>query len=188
MPKPIQPLEDRFWSKVNKQGPVHSVLGTPCWEWMGARAKKTSSKLDYGLFRHIDKMRSAHRVAWELTHGPIPGGTCVLHRCDNPPCVNPDHLFLGTQVENLRDMVSKGRAVYFSDKGKGVPKGTRIGSKNPNSLLTEELVFELRHVHASGMTFSEMSEKFKISKTTLRNAVLGRTWSRLPLKDVTNAR
>lgn len=85
-----------FWDRVDKTG--------ECWLWTGARARK-----DYGAVRFQGRQQPAHRVAWQLTFGPIPGGLFVLHHCDNPPCVRPDHLFLGTQADNMADKVAKGR-------------------------------------------------------------------------------
>jgi len=87
------PLVDRFWSKVKPQ--------KGCWLWLGKK-----NALGYGI---LDPNIRAHRIAWELMRGPIPNGLCVLHCCDNPGCMNPDHLFLGSQLDNIDDMVSKGR-------------------------------------------------------------------------------
>jgi DNA-binding CsgD family transcriptional regulator len=96
---PENPTE-RFWRKVRK--------GEECWEWTGFRVPP----LGYGRFRLNDEQTWAHRVSWELTFGPIPEGLQVCHRCDNPPCVRPDHLFLGTPLDNVRDMIGKGRASF----------------------------------------------------------------------------
>lgn len=85
-----------FWSRVAK--------GTGCWEWQGARVGR-----GYGHLRFGQKYTYAHRVAWELTNGRIPSGLVVCHRCDNPPCCRPEHLFIGTQAENLQDMAAKRR-------------------------------------------------------------------------------
>ena len=89
--------EGHFWSLVNK---------TPgCWEWIGR-----FGNAGYGQVKRNGKNKGAHRISYELTHGAIPAGLCVLHRCDNRKCVRPDHLFLGTKRDNTRDMIQKGRA------------------------------------------------------------------------------
>jgi hypothetical protein len=98
----MQPFADRFDAKV------HPEPTTGCHLWVGA----TNSK-GYGSIRSGGRgaaIVDAHRVAWEREHGPIPGGLFVLHRCDTPACVNVEHLRLGTQLDNMRDMASKGRA------------------------------------------------------------------------------
>lgn len=113
----------RFWSRVD------IAEKDKCWNWEGVRFKKTSDQLDYGRYGST----VAHRVAWEMTIGPIPHGLMVLHKCDNPPCVNPNHLFLGTATENMQDCARKGRAG-------GEP---RYGEDNPVSILTENQVRDI---------------------------------------------
>lgn len=90
------PPEIRFWKYVNKTD--------SCWEWIGARRRD-----GYGRIRVGNFFEAAHRFSWELVYGDIPSDLCVLHRCDVRFCVNPDHLFLGTNRDNIDDMVKKGR-------------------------------------------------------------------------------
>ena len=103
-------LPERFWRKV-EQHP------TGCWPWKGGCFKHPRTRQrTYGCFWIGDKregtgrMAPAHAVSWQLSRGPIPQGAKVLHSCDNPQCVRPDHLFLGSQADNIRDMTAKGRA------------------------------------------------------------------------------
>jgi hypothetical protein len=112
----------RFWSKVDKSTPEG------CWLWTGTRTR-------YGYFyigNH--RMMKAHRFSWILSNGPIPNGMCILHRCDNPPCLNPSHLWIGTQAQNVQDMRSKGRERHRGAKGEA-----HLGSK-----LTTEKVLKIR--------------------------------------------
>ena len=94
------PPHERFWDKV---APIMDDRG--CWEWTGAR-----TGFGYGKIGHAGRFLAAHRISWEIHHGDVPEGLCVLHRCDNPPCVNPKHLWLGTLSDNTCDMHAKGRA------------------------------------------------------------------------------
>ena len=135
----MQRYTKKFWSKVRKtddQG---------CWLWTGARDVHPIKKFPtYGSFsigsstdqpyRHV----KAHRFAWELAFGPIPAGIKVLHRCDIPNCVRPEHLFLGTQADNVADMMNKGRGVQLG--------GTRHG----NAKFTEEQVKDIRRRFVKG--------------------------------------
>lgn len=95
-----RPFAERFWEKVDRRSPDE------CWPWLG----RARTSFGYGAFAiGRDRANRAHRIAWELTNGPVPVGLSALHRCDNPPCCNPAHLFLGTQADNIADMVAKGR-------------------------------------------------------------------------------
>lgn len=84
---------------------------TGCWEWQGARRGTQGGRLGYGQAIHEGKAWGAHRLAWHLTQGDIPPGMCVCHMCDNPICINPAHLFLGTMADNMRDKRNKGRGI-----------------------------------------------------------------------------
>ncbi len=133
-----------------------------CCEWPAYRLWT-----GYGRFKSGGLQHRAHRFAWVLTHGEPPPGMLVCHRCDNPACVRPDHLFLGTHADNARDMVSKGRA----------PKGSgRVGSQCVTSKLTEAIVLQARVEHAQGITYQELAEKYGVARDTIRDAVRGFTW------------
>jgi hypothetical protein len=92
--------KEQFWALVDRSGGPDA-----CHPWTGGRSPK-----GYGVFRIYDRAQRTHRIAWRLTCGPIPPGISVLHRCDNPPCCNPDHLWLGTNGDNNIDRTQKGRS------------------------------------------------------------------------------
>ena len=96
---PRRPLTARFWSRVE--------FSPHCWVWVGPTNDKGYGQIRVG--GRGSRCLLVHRLSWELHYGPIPPGMCVLHHCDNPPCVRPDHLFLGTLADNNRDMYRKGR-------------------------------------------------------------------------------
>lgn len=161
-PSRSTPLEVRFWALVNLDGPVHPTLGTACWLWTGHERK------GYGFICERRQKRSAHRYGWELRNGPVPAGLFVLHRCDTPLCVNPAHLFVGTQRENLDDCVRKGR--WRVPRGEG----------HPHARLTEELVREIRRRYrprhpADGIT--AMAEEFGVAVPTVSQAARGVHWA-----------
>jgi hypothetical protein len=112
----------------------------------------------------------AHRLAWELTNGPIPDDACVCHHCDNPRCVRPDHLFLGTQRENLRDMRNKGR---------GAIPAPRQGSKHHKAKLTESEVIAIRAAHSAGETQLSLARRYHVTGANICDIVNGHTWKHL---------
>jgi len=148
----IPPI-DRFWPKVNKDGPVHAGLGSPCWVWTG-----TTDAKGYGRFWIPGRTPAkVHRVAWEFANGPIPAGLAVCHRCDNASCCNPAHLFCGTLAENNRDMLDKDRA------------------RGP-ALLTAEAVRVIRAGYAAGTTQCALAQHWHVSQANIQAVVTRRTW------------
>lgn len=150
-------IAELFWDKVSKE----------CWGWKGSIKPRNG----YGHFHHKGKDYNAHRLAWELTFGPIPEGMCVLHKCDTPACVNPSHLKLGTHAENMAEMASRGRSVR--------------GERNDKARLTESQVRELRRDYwcrGRKSNISELYERYKhtgISKSGLYLAASGQSWAHI---------
>jgi hypothetical protein len=134
---------------------------TPCAEYPRAR-----HNLGYGTVwcRTTKKLVKAHRAAWEAVNGHIPEGMEVCHHCDNPPCCEPSHLFLGTSAENGQDMVNKGRSTY--------------GEKNPRAKLTEADVLEIREM-AGSMTQRKIGNLFGINDSTVCMIISGKRWGYL---------
>lgn len=153
--------EERFWEKVDVRGKDE------CWEW---QARITTS--GYGQFR-FDPHKShmvAHRASWILANGEIPEGMLVCHKCDNRKCVNPNHLFLGTQLENMRDMISKGRQNYHK-----IPP--KKGSANGSSKLTESQVKEIKEKLKSGLSCCAIGREYGVANQLINSIKNGKFWT-----------
>ena len=165
----------RFWSKVDKNGPIRAhcpELG-PCWVWTACLEQ------GYGRIWFEGSPKRAHRVAWEITHGSIPEGMCVCHKCDNPPCCNPNHFFLGTKADNTADRDAKGRTA------KGDTNGARLhpeklvimrGEDCGKSKLTESDIAEIRKRLATGEMQRSIAEDFDITQANVSAINTGKTW------------
>lgn len=144
----------RFWSKVK----VTTLDG--CWEWQASR-----TPLGYGQFGLKSKLKISSRVAWELTYGDIPEGLHVCHRCDNPPCCNPEHLFLGTNHENVRDSLNKGR------------RSPRKGENNGQHKLTAAQSQEIRQKYVQGeIRYADLANEYGVSAVQIGHIVTGKAW------------
>lgn len=165
---------ERFWRKVDKSG--------DCWIWLAGKDRKGYGKFSVGNSRNPDGTRrnsmvSAHRLSYEMANGPIPEhhsfhGMCVLHRCDNPGCVNPVHLFLGTNEDNVHDMHSKGRNV----------ERPKFGSDHSRAILNESQVMELHlRYQAGGITQAALAAEYGVSLSTINHIMTGRLWAHLGL-------
>lgn len=152
-----RPIAERFWEKVEKTA--------GCWLWTGQKHPQGYGFLDIKNSSNKRVVLIASRVIWEWENGPIPDGMQVCHSCDNPPCVNPAHLFLGTNQDNIDDKVAKGRQM----KGEAVP----------NSIVTEAEVIEMRRRHAAGEMQKDLAVEFGISRPTMSNIIRGVTWKHL---------
>jgi hypothetical protein len=141
-------LSLRFWSKVQK--------ADGCWIWTARR-----NAHGYGVVRYKGASCLAHRAIWEHTHGPIPHDRCVLHRCDNPACVRLDHLWLGTQIENIEDRVQKKR----SRGGRvGPKKPARLcGTANPMTKLSDAAIETIARRLDAGEKLKPLAEEFHVS-------------------------
>jgi len=148
----IQDLPTRFWRRVQKTG--------YCWLWTAG-----THHGGYGVFSVNRRSRDAHRVAYELTYGPIPAEMCVCHHCDNPRCVRPDHLFLGTKADNNIDKETKRRHDF--------------GERHARARLTESQVLEIRRRFAAGIRQRQLSNEYGVAYTTIAAIVHGKNWRHL---------
>jgi len=146
----------RFLDKIDRSG--------ECWEWTAQIAMN-----GYGVFFLNGIQTGAHRAAYRLLVGEIPNGLYVLHHCDNRSCVNPDHLFLGTQSDNLQDAAAKGRMV----------SPALAGEENGRAKLTQNDVNAIRELYATGeLVQRELGERYGVGTTTIGAVITGQNWNR----------
>lgn len=150
----MKPIADRLWAKTNKRDPED------CWEWQGWRHPKGYGQIGRGTRQQ--GLAYTHVVAWEITYGFVPKGKYVCHRCDNPACVNPVHLFLGTPADNTHDMIRKRRHSH------GASHATK---------LSEQDILAIRKLLAEGMTQQAVANRFSVSRSMVSLIARFRRWS-----------
>jgi len=162
MPRTAKP----FWDRVDKtkgHGPQQD-----CWIWTGGKTD------GYGTIRFHGTMQKSHRVAWILTNGEIKNNAQVLHRCDNPSCVNPEHLFLGTNHDNVLDRHKKGRSknIFVSENH---PSTQRSGERHWQAKLSNADVKAIRGLYSSGIKQTQIAQKYSIHSATV-SRIVRREW------------
>lgn len=153
--RPPVPVAERFWKCVDRSGGPDA-----CWLWTGSRLEGR-----YGRLWANGQNQYAHRLVIEIEHGPIPKGIFVCHHCDNPPCVNPTHLFFGTALENNRDRDAKGRGAHFNVQ--------------PQFKLTEETVREIRRRSINGERTRDLALRFGVTRGAINSLLRGKSWTRV---------
>ena len=154
----IHPLAERFWKHVEKTD--------TCWLWTGSKDPNGYGRILDKPHSQGGKPRLAHRIAWELTNGPILNDLFVCHTCDNPSCVRLDHLFLGDQFDNMHDCSAKGR-MHF-------------GEANGTAKLNPDLVRAFRKEYRAGASLAAIGSAYGIPWQTVADIIHGRTWSHIP--------
>jgi len=144
----------RFWNKVNV-GDLDD-----CWEWQGSKSFD-----GYGRLSVSGKTIASHRISWVISNGKIPKDLCVLHRCDNPGCVNPNHLFLGTRKDNVYDAMRKNRRANVQGENAG------------NSKLTEKDVISIREEYrAGGISQNQLARKYNVTQANIWMVIHRKSW------------
>lgn len=156
-------LEERFWKFVVKGESVND-----CWEWVGSKSARR-----YGHLGKGQKLLKAHRYSWELHNNQqVPDGMSICHKCDNPECTNPLHLFVGTHQENMDDMMAKGRRPPIT------------GTRQWKCRFTEEQVIDIRSMHTDGHSRKEICDKYNANSSIIGKIVNGKLWRHLlPIQD-----
>lgn len=145
-------MKEKFEKKINK------TTDDKCWLWLGSIGNHSYGRLWFNGKRYL-----AHRLSWIIYKGEIPKNKCVCHKCDNPLCVNPEHLFIGTHDENMKDMSKKGRVRFVS-------------------ILDESSVRDIKMKYrAGGNTYGDLAKAYKVSKICIEKILLGKRWKKVTI-------
>lgn len=156
----VHTLEERI-ARLVKINPI-----TGCHEWQGSKKERGYGRISTGSrVDGTNRTEGAHGVAYRLAYGPVPSGKEVCHRCDNPSCVNPEHLFAGTRQDNVDDREAKGR------------NRPQRGSKSGTAKLTESIVQKARQQKAEGVPYTKLAKQYGVNRSTIRRAVIGKQWA-----------
>lgn len=159
MKKIARNTPEHFWSMVSIKDEKS------CWEWMACKSKKGYGSIHWTAIGE-DK---AHRVAYILAIGNIPSDMCVLHKCDNRSCCNPNHLYAGTNAQNVIDKISRGRQPCL------------IGERNGRAILSSENILEIREMRRSGYKLKDISAKYGVTMSNISQICLGKRWTEVAL-------
>lgn len=170
---------ERFWARVDRSGGAEA-----CWPWIGCH-----NGPGYGQVRWDGRQQGAHRIAWEERNGPIPERLLVCHRCDNPPCCNPAHMFLGTVRDNAADMLRKGRAASGEAHGakfSGDRNGARTkperhphGERHPDAKLKESDVLRILTLARNGVPQRVLAAEYGVRPSTISSVVTRTSWKHI---------
>jgi hypothetical protein len=162
---------NRFYNSFEK------LSSDECWEW-----KRTFFSTGYGMFHYMRKNRGAHRIAYFLHYKVDPADKCVCHKCDNPKCVNPYHLFIGTPADNWCDARKKGKIPRGSNHySRQKPELLASGSESPHAKLTEQDVINIRREYVPRrVSAAKLAEKYGVSSTAIHYIVSYQNWKHIP--------
>ena len=166
----------RFWGRIDRTA--------ECWVWRGGHFSD-----GYGRVRVGGRDLKTHRIAWELTNGPIQDGLFVCHHCDNRGCCNPAHLFLGTAADNMHDRDAKGRSATGCRNGSRLhPESRPRGENMKTAKLTSGDVIRIRATYANGgITYKQLGQEYGVSATEIMRVVRGEYWRHIEREETANA-
>lgn len=177
-PDRVQPVEVRVLKRIDKT-PGHGPNGD-CWIYTGESRYK-NDKNRYSIIRGNGKNHRVHRLMWELENGPIPEGLLLLHKCDFPPCCRPDHLTPGTQQDNMRDMIAKGRGADMKEVSKY--RASNSGERNGRVRHSWEIVRAIRAEYATGdFSMTDLAAKYETHASSICQMINRKIWKDDPLE------